>query len=48
MNCPKCDAEMEHIEYDPSVGVLNGGWFCHSCNDVFVGDDEIDSDPSYP
>ncbi len=47
MNCPRCDAELEHQEYDPSVGVLSGGWYCEAC-DLFVDDSEIDhSDELY-
>lgn len=41
MNCPKCDQEMEHQEYDPSVGILNGGWFCTAC-DEWVDDGDTD------
>lgn len=42
MNCPKCDQEMEHQDYDPDVGILVGGYFCQTC-DVFVDDSEIDN-----
>lgn len=43
MNCPKCDEEMEHVEYDPDVGIMSGYFFCTSCDDVSVPDDEDDS-----
>lgn len=42
MNCPKCDQEMERQEYDPSVGVFSGGWFCDAC-DVWVDESEVDT-----
>jgi len=42
MNCPKCDKRMEHEEYDPSVGVMQGGWFCDA-RDVFIADGEVDN-----
>lgn len=39
--CPKCGQEMEHEEYDPSVGMMNGGWYCtaEGCEEVWVPDD---------
>lgn len=44
MNCPTCDSEMEYEEYDPSVGILRGGYFCEACNE-FIGEDELDDEP---
>ena len=44
MNCPKCDAELEHEDYDPDCGIMRGGWFCEAC-DLFIGDDEVDDEP---
>jgi hypothetical protein len=41
MNCPKCDAELEHEDYDPSVGIMQGGWYCEAC-DLFIADSEVD------
>lgn len=32
--CPKCDAEMEEIPYDPDVGIF-GGFYCHTCEKLF-------------
>lgn len=47
MNCPKCDKEMEHQDYEPDVGIMCGGFFCTAC-DVWVDDAEIDhSDDLY-
>lgn len=43
MNCPKCDEEMEHEDYDPSVGMMNGGWFCEAC-DYFIDDSDAPDD----
>lgn len=42
--CPKCDSEMERIPYDPDVGILYGGWFCHECEESHEdeGDDYDD------
>lgn len=44
MKCPKCDQEMEYQEYDYSVGILWGGYFCQAC-DVAIGEDEVDNEP---
>lgn len=46
MNCPKCDQEMHYEPCDPSVGIMRGGYSCDEC-DVFIGDDEIDSESDF-
>lgn len=44
MNCPKCDAEMEHESAEPDVGILVSGWQCTACEE-FVPDWDIDDEP---
>ena len=39
--CPKCDAEMKRIEDEPDVGIV-GGWYCHTCNESYIQDDDDD------
>lgn len=48
MNCPKCDADISDSkqDYDPSVGVTSGGWYCETC-DVVVPDWEVASDDDW-
>lgn len=47
MNCPKCDAEMEHQEAEPDVGILSGGYYCHACDEAFP-DHDFDDEPFDP
>lgn len=46
--CPKCGADISdtYEGYDPSVGIMNCGWYCEACN-VFVEDDGDESDYDY-
>lgn len=48
--CPKCGAEMEHIDQEPDVGIMAGNDVCtndecgHSVDDDFddpIGDEAI-------
>lgn len=41
MNCPKCDEEMEHVDYDPDVGIMSAYFFCDACDET-VDDDGPD------
>lgn len=43
VTCPKCEADISDTkqDYDPSVGVTSGGWYCEKC-DVAVADWEMD------
>jgi hypothetical protein len=46
--CPKCSEDISETYegYDPSVGIMCGGWFCEKC-DIAVadeGDDDYDLD----
>lgn len=45
MNCPKCDQEMEHIEAEPDVGLMSGGWYCHGCGHDVADFDTPDDEP---
>lgn len=44
-NCPKCDADVgdTYEGYDPSVGIMSGGWYCEAC-DLAIPDDEDQAD----
>lgn len=42
-NCPTCDEEMEHEEYDPDVGI-QGGYYCSNCDKVYP-DEDFDDEP---
>lgn len=46
MNCPKCDQDVSHTfeGYDPSVGIMCGGWYCDHC-DLAIPDDRSDDGP---
>lgn len=44
MKCPKCNDEMEHQDYDPSVGILTGGYFCQAC-DMWIDDADTNDEP---
>lgn len=46
MNCPKCDAEMEHHEAEPDVGLMSGVWECHVCGEQ-VDDFDTDYETDY-
>jgi len=41
--CPKCDQDISdtYQGYDPSVGIMSGGWYCEAC-DLCVGEEDID------
>ena len=41
--CPNCDEVLEREDYDPSVGMMTGGWFCQSC-DIFISDLDMEDD----
>lgn len=45
MNCPKCDADISdtYEGYDPSVGIMRGGWYCEAC-DIAVGEHESEAE----
>lgn len=42
--CPKCGADISdsYEGYDPSVGIMGGGWFCDACDLVVPEEDEPD------
>lgn len=48
VECQKCGADISdtYQEYDPSVGIMSGGWFCDAC-DIAVPDDEPDEPEDY-
>lgn len=35
MNCPHCNAELEHEEAEPDVGIMSSGYYCHACEKLF-------------
>lgn len=43
--CPKCDADVSdtYEAADPSVGIMNSGYYCEAC-DIAFGEDEDFSD----
>lgn len=43
-NCPKCGADITdtYEPYDPSVGIMMGGWFCDTCDEGVPDEDEPD------
>ena len=48
VECPNCgeDISESYQEYDPSVGIMSGGWWCETCDEA-VPDDEDDTDIDY-
>lgn len=44
--CPKCgqDVTETYEAYDPSVGIMGGGWYCDACGLVITEEDEPDYD----
>jgi len=44
--CPKCGADISHTygPYDPSVGIMSGGWYCEACDKAVADEDEPDYD----
>lgn len=46
--CPKCGADISdsYEGYDPSVGIMSGGWYCEAC-DLPLIDDGDQSDYDY-
>lgn len=41
VECPKCGADISdtYEGYDPSVGIMSGGWYCDAC-DLNVPDED--------
>jgi ribosomal protein L37AE/L43A len=48
VECPKCGKDISdtYEGYDPSVGIMSGGWYCEQC-DVAVADEGYDDDSYY-
>ena len=46
--CPNCgeDISDSYQGYDPSVGIMAGGWYCDEC-DIAVSEEDDDNDPSF-
>lgn len=44
--CPKCEQDISdtYQEYDPSVGIMSGGWYCEACDLAVPEEDEPDYD----
>ncbi len=44
--CPNCGADISHTyeEWDPSVGIMCGGWYCDVCDLAVPDEDEPDYD----
>ena len=44
--CPKCGADISdsYEAADPSVGIMNGGWFCKVCDLAIVDEEDDDYD----
>jgi DNA-directed RNA polymerase subunit N (RpoN/RPB10) len=42
--CPKCGADISdsYQEYDPSVGMMNAGWYCEACEVFVEHEDDVD------
>ena len=42
--CPKCgqDISESYEGYDPSVGIMSGGWYCDACDLAVMDEDELD------
>lgn len=42
--CPKCgqDVSDTYEGYDPSVGIMGGGWFCEACDLAIPEEDDPD------
>lgn len=42
--CPKCGTDISdtYEGYDPSVGIMCGGWFCDACNEAYADEDGPD------
>ena len=47
--CPKCGADISdsYEEYDPSVGIMSGGWYCNECDEAFADEGDDDDDYDY-
>lgn len=43
VECPKCgeDISETYEGYDPSVGIMAGGWYCEAC-DLAVAEEDYD------
>lgn len=46
VECPKCGADISdsYEGYDPSVGIMMGGWYCEAC-DLPVADEDGPEEP---
>jgi len=46
VECPKCgvDVSDSYEAYDPSVGIMCGGWYCEKCDIVIAEEDDYDYD----
>lgn len=46
VECPKCheDVSDTYEPYDPSVGIMCGGWYCSACDLAIPDEDEPDYD----
>lgn len=46
--CPKCgqDISETYEGYDPSVGIMNGGWYCDAC-DLAVLEEDYNDESDY-
>lgn len=42
--CPKCGVDISHTyePFDPSVGIMSGGWYCEACDEVVIEEDDSD------
>lgn len=47
--CPKCDADISdtYEGYDPSVGIMSGGWYCEACDLPVPEEDDYQEDYEY-
>lgn len=41
IKCPYCEKELEYQEYDPSVGLMNSGWYCDEC-ECWIPEEDYD------